>query len=101
MSRNHVVVTNSGKMTYGLDRFFSSLYCKTVPGLCFLILSLLSVKHRTSYPVMTEQVDKPPDAVVPAPAKKEACGWRGRPQGSKNRHPAEGDLWTSVRFQQQ
>jgi hypothetical protein len=42
-------VTKSGKMTYGLDRFFSSLYGKTVPGLCFLSLSLLSVKRRTSY----------------------------------------------------
>jgi putative transposase len=27
------VVTKSGKMTYGLERFFSSLYGKTVPGL--------------------------------------------------------------------
>jgi putative transposase len=50
MSGDHVVVTKSGKMTYGLDRFFSSLYGKAVPGLCFLSLSLLSVKYRTSYP---------------------------------------------------
>src|SRR5262249_1155711 len=48
MSGDHVVVTKSGKMTYGLDRFFSSLYGQTVPGLCFLSLSLLSVKRRTS-----------------------------------------------------
>src|SRR5262249_356572 len=43
MSGDHVVVTKSGKTTYGLDRFFSSLYGKVVPGLCFLSLSLLSV----------------------------------------------------------
>jgi putative transposase len=55
MSGDYVVVTKSGKMTYGLDRFFSSLYGKAVPGLCFLSLSLLSVKRRTSYPVVTEQ----------------------------------------------
>ena len=36
---DHVVVTKSGKQTYGLDRFFSSLYGKAVPGLCFLSLS--------------------------------------------------------------
>ena len=36
MSGDHVVVTKSGKTTYGLDRFFSSLYGKAVPGLCFL-----------------------------------------------------------------
>ena len=59
MSGDHVVVTKAGKMTYGLDRFFSSLYGKAVPGLCFLSLSLLSVKRRTSYPVVTEQVEKP------------------------------------------
>src|SRR4029434_1588404 len=74
MSGDHVVVTKSGKMTYGLDRFFSSLYGKTVPGLCFLSLSLLSVKRRTSYPVMTEQVDKPSDALVQERSKKKAGG---------------------------
>jgi putative transposase len=36
MSGDHVVVTKSGKTTHGLDRFFSSLYGKAVPGLCFL-----------------------------------------------------------------
>src|SRR5688500_467829 len=45
MSGDHVVVTKSGKTTHGLDRFFSSRYGKAVPGLCFLSLSLLSVKH--------------------------------------------------------
>jgi hypothetical protein len=35
MSGDHVVVTKSGKITHGLDRFFSSLYGKAVPGLCF------------------------------------------------------------------
>jgi putative transposase len=46
MSGDHVVVTKSGKTTHGLDRFFSSLYGKAVPGLCFLSLSVLSVTHR-------------------------------------------------------
>src|SRR5713226_372584 len=36
MGGDDVVVTKSGKTTHGLDRFFSSLYGKTVPGLCFL-----------------------------------------------------------------
>ena len=95
MSGDHVVVTKSGKTTYGLDRFFSSLYGKAVPGLCFLSLSLLSVKHRTSYPVVTEQVDKPLEMSVQAAAKQKKHVWwltrasqreqesqssRGRPQ---------------------
>lgn len=59
---DHVVVTKAGKKTYGLDRFFSSLYGKTVPGLSFLSLSLISVQRRTSYPALTEQVEKAPAA---------------------------------------
>jgi hypothetical protein len=98
MSGDHVVVTKAGKMTSGLDRFFSSLYGKTVPGLCFLSLSLLSVKRRTSYPVLTEQVEKPSDALVQEPPKPKARGRRGRPQGSKNRNRREVELSPSLRF---
>jgi hypothetical protein len=100
MSGDHVVVTKSGKTTYGLDRFFSSLYGKAVPGLCFLSLSLLSVKHRTSYPMVTEQVDKLLEVSVQAATtkKKKSDGSRGRPKGSKNRHHREVDLSPSLCF---
>lgn len=100
MSGDHVVVTKSGKTTHGLDRFFSSLYGKAVPGLCFLSLSLLSVKHRTSYPVVTEQVDKSLEVSVQAPSKrkKKSGGSRGRPKGSKNRNRREVELSPSLRF---
>ena len=100
MSGDHVVVTKSGKSTHGLDRFFSSLYGKAVPGLCFLSLSLLSVKHRLSYPVVTEQVDKPLTVPVQATAKQTQSpgGSRGRPKGSKNRNRREVDLNPSLRF---
>jgi DDE superfamily endonuclease len=101
MSGAHVVVTKAGKMTYGWDRFFSSLYGKTVPGLCFLSLSLLSVKRRTSYPVLTEQVAKPSDALGQEPPKTKARGRRGRPQGSKNRNRREVALSPSLRFIQE
>jgi putative transposase len=93
---DHVVVTKSGKKTYGLDRFFSSLYGKAVPGLCFLSLSLISVKRRTSYPALTEQVEKAP--VAPKPPTKQASGSRGRPKGSKNRHRRDVDLSPLLRF---
>jgi putative transposase len=101
MSGDHVVVTKSGKMTYGLDRFFSSLYGKTVPGLCFLSLSLLSVKRRTSYPVLTEQVAKVCEAAAQAQSTKKSRGQRGRPQGSKNRNRREVALSPSLRFIQE
>jgi len=43
-----VVVTKAGKHTHGLDRFFSSLYGKPVPGLAFFTLSLISTRERHS-----------------------------------------------------
>jgi putative transposase len=101
MSGDYVVVTKSGKTTYGLDRFFSSLYGKAVPGLCFLSLSLLSVKHRTSYPVVTEQVKKACEAAAQAPPTKKTSGQRGRPKGSKNRNRREVALSPSLRFIQE
>ena len=70
VSGDHVVVTKAGKQTRGLDRFVSSLYGKTVPGLCFLSLSLISRKHRKSYPVLLGQVEKVPQAPAPPPAKQ-------------------------------
>ena len=113
-SGDHVVVTKAGKQTYGLDRFFSSLYGKTVPGLCFLSLSLISVKHRKSYPALMEPVEKAPEGSATRPAKaakkKVRCktktkikpnGGRGRPKGSKNRNRREVELSPSLRFIQE
>ena len=37
-------------------RFFSSIYNKALPGLCFLNLSLLHVETRASYPLIVEQL---------------------------------------------
>ena len=45
-----VVVPKAGKSTYGLSRFFSSLFGKAIPGLSFLAVSLVSVNRRRSYP---------------------------------------------------
>ena len=115
-----VMVTKSGKTTYGLDRFFSSIYSKTLPGLCFLCLSLISVKRRTSYPVMLEQhheglknksveTHKPKSTKTKStktkstknkstknkPAKK-----RGRPKGSRNQNRREVELSPYLLFVQ-
>jgi DDE superfamily endonuclease len=98
MSGDQVVGTKSGQTTYGLERFFSSLYGKAVPGLCLLSLSLLSVKRRTAYPVVTEQVEKPCEASGPTPPKKQTGGSRGRPKGSKHRHRREVTLSPSLCF---
>lgn len=93
---DETVVTKSGQQTYGLDRFFSSLYGKPVPGLSFFGLSLISVNRRTSYPVMMEQTIKEAEEkpVKKAPRKKgqKPVGKRGRPQGSQNKKRREVEL---------
>lgn len=45
---DETVVTKSGKKTYGLDRYFSSIYKRAVPGLSFFGISLVSVKEQHS-----------------------------------------------------
>ncbi|HXV98479.1 MAG TPA: transposase, partial [Anaerolineae bacterium] len=93
---DETVVAKSGKQTYGLDRFFSSLYGKPIPGLSFFSLSLISVKARTSYPVMLEQgikeaEPKPTQKAVGKKAKKPARK-KGRPPGSQNKNRREVEL---------
>jgi len=95
LAGDEVVVTKAGKKTFGLDRFFSSLYGKPVPGLAFFGLSLVSTKERRSFPIRVEQV-------VRAEAEPAACQTKaapvkppsqkrkpGRPQGSQNKNKAE------------
>src|SRR3989454_12604041 len=53
---DEVVATKAGKHTYGLDRFFASLYGKPVPGLAFFTFSLVSTQQRRSFPIRVEQV---------------------------------------------
>ena len=87
------VVTKSGKKSYGLERFFSSLYGKPVPGLSFFSLSLISVTQRKSYPVMMEQVVKDKaDKPAPKIKVKKQSRKRGRPKGSQNKNRCEVEL---------
>jgi putative transposase len=90
------IVTKSGQQTYGLDRFFSSLYRKPVSGLSFFCWSLISVKARTSYPVMLEQgfkeVQAQPTKKVSKKKAKKPAGKKGRPRGSQNKNRREVEL---------
>jgi putative transposase len=91
LAGDEVVVTKAGKHTHGLDRFFSSLYGKPVPGLAFFALSLISTSTRHSFPLRIEQVVRTAEerartqarrrsrtAAPAAPARP-----RGRPKGRK------------------
>jgi|SRR5665811_29131 len=59
LAGDETVVTKSGKKTFGLDRFFSSLFGKPVPGISIFAFSLVSTKLRISLPLMTQQMTRP------------------------------------------
>ena len=100
LAGDETTVSKSGQSTYGLSRFFSSVYGKTIPGLAFLGLSLVSVKERRSYPMLMEQIvrsdtrspsppasESPEETQQPVPRRN-----RGRPKGSRNRNKTEVEL---------
>jgi putative transposase len=90
LAGDETVVTKAGKQTHGLDRFFASLYGKSVPGLAFFTLALLSTKQRRSFPLAVEQVLRSPEEKAVAEAKTAVKGSSeptpkrkpGRPKGS-------------------
>jgi putative transposase len=92
LAGDEVVVTKAGKHTYGLDRFFASLYGKPIPGLAFFALSLVSVQARRAFPVRVEQVVRSEAEKAASKAKAAAMQQKpstpsrcpGRPKGSRN-----------------
>jgi len=91
-------VTKAGKKTHGLDRFFSGLYGRPVPGLAFFGLSLVDVQERRAYPVMAEQRVRSEAEKAVAKAKKNKTkkaakrSKPGRPKGSKNKDKTQVEL---------
>ena len=105
LAGDEVVVTKSGKKTYGLDRFFSSLYGKPVKSLCFFSLSLISVKQRCAYPLIAKQVIRSKEPTKPKTTKCQKQSIeailpkkRGCPKGSKNKDKLNVELSTYLRF---
>ncbi|MCE7983877.1 MAG: transposase [Caldilinea sp. CFX5] len=101
LAGDEVVVTKAGRETHGLDRFFSSLAGKPVPGLAFFALALVNVGTRTAHPLRIGQVvrpETPPPSVVIESAPSAPKAKRGRPKGSKNRNKADVPLSAYLRF---
>ena len=101
LAGDETVVSKSGQSTYGLSRFFSSVYGKTIPGLAFFSLSLVSVKERRSYPMLMEPIvrgdtcSRSPveTSELPEETQKPVLQHKGgRPKGSRNRNKTQGRL---------
>ena len=97
LAGDECVITKAGEKTHGLDCFFSGLLKRTVPGLSFFTLALISVKQRRSYPVCTEQTVRTAEEKAASQARKQTRKPKpegskrkpGRPKGSRNKNKAE------------
>ena len=109
LAGDETIVTKAGKQSFGLERFFSSIYGKPVPGLAFFALSLVSVQARRSYPLMVEQRLRTAEEKQQARSKQKRAtsstgekkgprgipkGRRGRPKGTKNKDKSQIE-WTA------
>lgn len=100
------VVTKAGHETHGLDRFFSSLYGRTIPSIAFFTLSVVSTQERQSYPLMIEQrvrsdaekAQAKSKSKQKASKKKTSKRQAGRPKGSKNKDKSLIDLSAELVF---
>jgi putative transposase len=89
------IVSKSGKHTYGVGWFFSSILNTVIPGLAFFSIAIIDVAKRRAYPLSVKQVvrseeekeqtRKRKDKSRPKPPKRP----RGRPKGSKNKNKAD------------
>jgi putative transposase len=105
LAGDEVVVTKAGKHSFGLDRFFSSLYGRAVSGLCFFSFSLISTKRHTSYPLGCWQRVRSAKAASKAKQERgksqaKVKRPRGRPKGSKNRDKVNVNLSQHLQFMQ-
>jgi putative transposase len=104
LAGDEVVVSKAGKETYGLDRFFSSIQKRPIPGISFFTFSLVNVHERQSSPIQTTQVVKSAEEKAANKAKvQEKKAKRttekkkpGRPKGSKNKNKQEVTLNTEL-----
>lgn len=99
------VVSKAGKQSYGLDRFFSSIFGKPIPGLAFFALALVSVQERKAYPLLVEQVTRSAAEKAASQTKQgrvatktsvtaQPKGKPGRPKGVKNQDKRQIE-WTA------
>ncbi|WP_395093158.1 transposase, partial [Armatimonas sp.] len=100
---DETVVKKAGKATFGLDRFFSSLAGKPVPGIAFFTFALVNVQKRQAYTLVAHQVVRTQQEKQEAAQRTKLAAQRkqkardkegansqpkspGRPKGSKNKN---------------
>jgi putative transposase len=89
------VVSKSGKHTFGVSWFFSSILNTVIPGLSFFSIAIIDVARRRAYPLSVTQVIRSEEEKEQTRKRKEKRKQkapkrpRGRPKGSKNKNKAD------------
>ena len=93
---DEVVITKSGKKTFGVDRFFSSIQNQVVPSISFLNISIVNVALGKAFSILNIQIvkenkegcikDKSHRTKDKKSDKKTKKRKPGRPKGSKNKN---------------
>jgi len=100
---DEVVDSKAGKAAYGLERFFSSIQQRVIPGLAFFTFSLVDVEAERSYPLQITQVVRSAEEKAASKARKEAKKApaqasekrkRGRPKGIQASSEAQSRVGT-------
>lgn len=90
LAGDETVVSKSGKQTFGIDRFFSSMRGQVIRSLGFMVFSLVNVVECQAYPLMVAQRIKEKREDLPKSSRKnKRKGKRGRPKGSRNKDKRE------------
>ncbi|NJO18318.1 MAG: transposase [Thioploca sp.] len=92
IAKDETTVTKSGQHTYGLGRYFSSIFNRAIPGLSFFTLSLISVKRRQSFPLVIEPVAKEEEEQPAKTASPKGKKKPGRPKGSRHKTQSTPEL---------
>jgi putative transposase len=89
------IVSKSGKKTYGLGWFFSSILNTAIPGLAFFSIAIIDVAKRRAHPLSVKQVIRSEEEKEQTRKRKHKHKPdapkrpRGRPKGSKNKNKAD------------
>jgi DDE superfamily endonuclease len=98
LAGDETVISKSGHHTFGLDRFFSSLFDKAIPAIACFSIAVIQVGQRQAYSLSNEQVVRTDAEKQQAKQRKqkrqerskkqEPAKPKGRPKGSKNQNKA-------------
>ncbi|RYU95243.1 transposase [Emticicia agri] len=97
LAADETVKTKSGKKTYGIGLFYSSIANQVIPSISFLAISIIDIASETSYIIGVKQLLNDPKAEASAKknklskalAKIQVSKLKGRPKGSKNKAKSE------------